>query len=122
MTLDHLRIVHVELARIIGILTQEIVPEGRVSIADVKPSIEATSAVVAAYEESCDILLATVAEAPNLKTAARFAHPWFGPLDAAGWHTLACIHMSIHRVQISRILQGLSSVKKKDLMRAKRGD
>jgi len=39
---------------------------------------------------------------------AALPHPWFGPLDAAGWHALAAGHMAIHRVQIERILQGLA--------------
>lgn len=107
MTLDHLRIVHLEISQIIKALTQGVVPEGRASTADVKPSIEATSAVIGAYEESCDVLLATIAAAPDLKTAARFSHPWFGPLDATGWHALVGTHIRIHRMQISRILEGL---------------
>ena len=106
MTLDHLRIVHHEFARVIGALTRGILPEGEASTAAVKPSPEATIAVVVAYEESCDALLAAVAAAPSLKTAVRFAHPWFGPLDASGWHALAGGHMGIHRVQIERILEG----------------
>jgi hypothetical protein len=52
-------------------------------------------------------LLAAVAAAGNLKTELRYAHPWFGPLDAAGWHTLAAGHLGIHRVQIEQIIQGL---------------
>jgi hypothetical protein len=111
MTLDHLRIVHHQIARVIGALTRGITPEGRASTAAVKPGTELTSGVVAAYEESCDTLLAAVAAAPDLQTKARFAHPWFGPLDAAGWHALAGVHLGLHRVQIERILQGLASAK-----------
>ena len=112
MTLDHLRIVHHEFVRVIGALTKGVIPEGQASTAAVKPSTEITSDVMAAYEESCDALLESVAASPNLNTAVRFAHPWFGPLDAAGWHALAGGHMGIHRVQITRILEGLSSAKK----------
>jgi uncharacterized damage-inducible protein DinB len=112
MTLDHLRIVHHEFVRIIGALTKGMVPEGEVSTAAVKPSSEASSAVLAAYEDSCDALLAIVAASPDLRTAVRFAHPWFGPMNAAGWHALAGRHMVIHRVQIERILAGLSAPKK----------
>lgn len=107
MTLDHLRIVHGEMTRIIGALAQGASPAGEASTAAVEPSPEATVAVVAAYEESCDALLAGVAEVPDLKTVARFAHPWFGPLDAFGWHALASGHIGIHRVQIERIVAGL---------------
>ncbi len=107
MTLDHLRIVHDAFVRVIDALTKGKMPEGKVSTADVKPSPQATAAVAADYEKSCDALLEQVAASPNLKTKLRFAHPWFGPLDAAGWHALAGGHMGIHRLQIERILAGL---------------
>ncbi len=106
MTLDHLRIVHNAFIGILGSLGRGEVPAGEASTAAVKPNPAVTGDVVAAYEESCDALLATIAGIPNLKTAVRFAHPWFGPMDAFGWHALAGGHMSIHRVQIERILAG----------------
>lgn len=112
MTLDHLRIVHHQLIHVIGALTNGILPEGEVSTAAVKPATGVSSAIVAAYEESCDALLATVEASPNLDTPLRFAHPWFGPLSASGWHALAGSHMGIHRVQIERILEGLPSATK----------
>lgn len=106
MTLDHLRIIHNEIIRIIGSLTNGVQPAGIVSTAAVKPSADATIAVSSDYERSCDALLETVAAARNLKTHLRHVHPWFGPLDAAGWHALAPGHMGIHRVQIERIVAG----------------
>ncbi len=106
MTLDHLRIVHGEMTRIIATLARGESPTGKASTAAVKPSLDVTGAVVAEYEDSCDALLAVVAEAPDLRTTARFTHPWFGPLDAFGWHALASGHMGIHRVQIERIVAG----------------
>jgi len=107
MTLDHLRIVHLEIARVIGDLTKGKMPAGTASTAAVKPSPLVTADVIGAYEQSCDALLATVAAATTLKTQLRFAHPWFGPLDAHGWHALAAGHLGIHRVQIERISAGL---------------
>ena len=107
MTLDHLRIMHKGLNRTIGALAKGIVPPGQASTAAVKPSPDVTAAVVGNYERSCDDLMATVAAIPNLKTSARFAHPWFGPLDAAGWHAMAGTHLALHRKQIERILLGL---------------
>ena len=112
MTLDHLRIVHQEIARVIGALTHGDRPPGRASTAAVKPSPDASSAIVADYEQSCDALLAIVDGASQLNTVTRFIHPWFGPLNAAGWHALAAGHMGIHRVQIERILQGLPTAAK----------
>ena len=79
---------------------------GEASTATVKPGPAVTASVMAEYEAACDALLVAVAAAPDLKTAVRFAHPWFGPMDAWGWHALAGVHMGIHRVQLERILQG----------------
>jgi len=107
MTLDHLRIVNREITRIIQDLTQGRIPEGAASTANVKPSPDVNASVVAEYEQSCDALLAAVAAAPDLKTTLRFAHPWFGPLNAAGWHTLASGHMGIHHEQLVRIIKAL---------------
>jgi hypothetical protein len=107
MTLEHLRIIHGGINRTISALAKGTVPAGKASTAAVKPSPNVTAAVVTEYEKSCDDLLATVAAIPNLKTSARFTHPWFGPLDAAGWHAMAPTHIAIHRQQIAAILKGL---------------
>lgn len=107
MTLDHLRIVHHGIARTMQALAAGIALKGRASTAAVKPSPEVTGDVVEAYEESCDHLLATAREIDNLRTKVRYAHPWFGPLDAAGWHALSATHLTIHRVQIERIIEHL---------------
>ncbi|MFN0126726.1 MAG: DinB family protein [Verrucomicrobiales bacterium] len=111
MTLDHLRIVNRAMTGIIQDLTQGRIPEGAASTADVKPSPDVNVSVVADYEQSCDALLAAVAAAPNLMTTLRFAHPWFGPLNAAGWHALASAHMGIHLEQLVRILEGLRAAR-----------
>jgi hypothetical protein len=107
MTLDHLRIVHGGINRTIDALTKGVVVEGAASTAAVKPSPDVKEEVVAAYEKSCDDLLATVAAVKDLNTSLQYTHPWFGPLNAAGWHAMAAGHLEIHRVQIERILQGL---------------
>jgi hypothetical protein len=107
MTLDHLRIMHVGIRRTISELARGTMLPGKVNTAAVKPSPDVTAAVVVEYEKSCDELMATVAAIPDLETAARFAHPWFGLLDASGWHAMAGMHLGIHRVQIQRIVKGL---------------
>ncbi len=112
MTLDHLRIVNLGMARIIGDLSRGQSPSGTVSTADVKPSTQVTTEVIAEYEKSCDALLAVVAGAGNLKTRVRHLHPWFGPMNAHGWYALAAGHMGIHRVQIERINNGLRGANK----------
>ena len=107
MTLDHLRIVNDSITGVIGELTEGRVPPGAASTATVKPSEHVKGEVVASYESSCDRLLQLVASKPTLRTPLRFAHPWFGPLDAAGWHAMSAMHMGIHRAQIESILRGL---------------
>jgi hypothetical protein len=107
MTLDHLRIMHSGMVRTIGSLARGVVPSRKASTAAVKPSAEVTAAVVAEFEKSCDELTATVAAVKDLNTSARYAHPWFGPLDAAGWHAFAAAHLQLHRQQIERIVEGL---------------
>lgn len=109
MTLDHLRIVNSSMARIITALTNGSMPEGTASTAAVKPSDGATDAVIPAFEQSCDALLTSVADSSSLHTALHYAHPWFGPMDAAGWHVLSGGHMGIHRRQIERIVSELKS-------------
>ncbi|HTH49485.1 MAG TPA: hypothetical protein VMB21_18360 [Candidatus Limnocylindria bacterium] len=108
MTLDHLRIVNGQITKVIGALARGIIPPGEASTAAVKPTAALTASVVSDYETACDELVATVAAVPELKTRVRFNHPWFGPMDALGWHGLASSHMGLHRVQIERILQALA--------------
>lgn len=109
MTLEHLRITNTIFAMVITSLAHGQVPSKKASTADVKPRADLTADVEAAYEASCDELLSTVAAISDLKTAAKYAHPWFGPLDAAGWHALTATHMGIHRAQIAKIIAALPS-------------
>lgn len=104
MTLEHLRITNSVFATIITSLAHDRVPSKQASTADVKPRSDVTAEVEAAFEASCEAMIAAVAAVPNLETAARYSHPWFGPLDAAGWLALSATHMSIHRRQIAKII------------------
>ena len=103
MTLDHLRITNSSFAMVIRSLSQGRVPQKKASTADVKPDPEVTGAVEADYEASCDRLLETAVSIPDLNTPVSYAHPWFGPLDAAGWLAVSSLHMGLHREQIHRI-------------------
>lgn len=105
MALEHLRIVNDSIAGVIGDLTRGRVPGGEASTAAVKPSEQVGEEVMQAHEASCDRLAELCASGVELRTRARFAHPWFGPLDALGWHATSAMHMAIHRSQIERILR-----------------
>jgi hypothetical protein len=108
MVLEHLRIVHVGLTPVIQLLGRNIRPPGRASTAAVKPAPTVTAVVVTGYEDSCEQVLAAIAAVKNLRTQARFTHPWFGSLDVHGWHALIGGHLAIHRRQIERIIAGHS--------------
>jgi hypothetical protein len=105
MTLDHLRIVHGSVVRIVDSLQAGQVPAGAASTAAVKPSPAVGAEVEAAYEASCDRVLAAMERAGEGRSGVRFDHPWFGPLDARGWCALAGTHLRIHRLQMERILE-----------------
>lgn len=107
MTLEHLRICNEAFAGIIPGLASGKTPATPVSTADVKPSPGVGAEADAGHEQACDTFLSAIADVPDLTVGARFPHPWFGPLDAAGWHALAAMHMGIHRGQIERITDAL---------------
>lgn len=104
MTLEHLRICNTIFASIMEGLSRGEVPDRPARTQDVKPSPEVGPEVRAAYEESCEVWQQSIRRIGNLDTEVRFAHPWFGPLSAAGWQALGALHMKIHRIQIQRIL------------------
>jgi hypothetical protein len=105
MTLDHLRIVNRVTTMTIRGLAQGHPPKLRASTANVKPSPEADALAIEAFSKCCDEFLRESRGMADLHTEARYAHPWFGPLDAAGWHAMAAMHMNLHRRQIERILE-----------------
>ena len=109
MTIDHLRIVNESIAGVISVLGTERAPAGEVSTAAVKPSPDAGPAVLAAFDASCDAIERAVAALPRPRSMERFPHPWFGPLDTAGWHAMAAMHMGIHLAQLRTIVRGLES-------------
>ncbi len=109
MTLDHLRIVNLSIAQVIKILASgdEVIPV--VSVADVKPDPSVGVEIVKAFRQSARLYQRALRDLPTLKTSRRHRHPWFGELDAAGWHALTALHLKIHRKQIERILAGLKT-------------
>ncbi len=108
MTLDHVRIVNMGCMGAIRSLTRGQVPERVASTAAVKPSPEVGEGVIGEFEQTCDLVIKTARGAGDLRTQARYAHPWFGALDAAGWHFMTGFHMKLHRKQIEAIIAGLA--------------
>lgn len=108
MVVDHLRIVNREISAAIASLGAGRSPKRQASIAGVKPSPQVTMEVIAWFDQVCRDFHATVAAVPDLKTALKYPHPWFGPMDAATWHFMAGFHMRLHRRQMKLILAGMS--------------
>ena len=109
MVLEHLRIVNQGVAGIMELLGRGVVPDGRVSTADVKPKPDVDSTVIAAFQLSCEAVADAAESIADLTTATKHEHPWFGPLNAAGWFVLAAFHVRLHRGQIERIMRGLAA-------------
>jgi len=104
MTLDHLVIVNSGVLEIIEALSSERLYSWRVSIADLKPRPEQSLETIGKFARTTQNYFNRVSQMKNLKSHARHAHPWFGPMDALGWHWLAALHNTIHRRQIERIM------------------
>lgn len=107
MTLDHLRIVNTGIAEAIKLLGQGKVPPREASTATVKPVNEVDESVVEAFAKSCEAIELAARSIADLRTPTRYAHPWFGPLDAGGWYFMSAFHLRLHRKQIEAILSGM---------------
>jgi len=105
MTLDHLVIVNTGILEIIDALSGERLYNRRISIADLKPRPEQQSLeTIGKFARTTQNYFNRLSQIRNLKSSARHAHPWFGPMDALGWHWLAALHNTIHRRQIQKII------------------
>jgi hypothetical protein len=104
MTLDHLRIVNLAVADTIKTLGKGEIPAGVASTAAVKPDPMADGSTLKGFLTSCKLVERAAAQITDLRTSACYEHPWFGALDAGGWHFLAGFHMQLHRRQIEMII------------------
>lgn len=104
MVLQHLVIVNTGIGDLLCALSEDKAFEREVRIADVKPTADAGQEQLASLEHALMAYQEKVASIKNLYTSRRHAHPWFGPLDGHGWHTLAALHTMIHRRQLDAIV------------------
>lgn len=105
MVVEHLVIVDNGIAGVIEALCDDRDFGREVRIAEVKPSPGAGQEQWPRLEKALDGYLDRVTAIPSLRTARRHAHPWFGALDAHGWHTLAALHTMIHRRQLEAVVR-----------------
>jgi hypothetical protein len=107
MVLDHLRIVNSNGSEIITALGNGVSLDRVADTAKVKPSSDLGVEVIDAFVQSCQKIADATAEIPDLETAVKFKHPWFGPLSAAQWHFMLSFHMRLHRRQMEAIVAGM---------------
>lgn len=105
MVVEHLVIVDDGIAGVVEALCDGRDFGREVRIADVKPSPGAGTEQWPRLEAALAGYLARIAAIADLRSARRHAHPWFGPLDAHGWHTLAALHTMIHRRQLEAVVR-----------------
>ena len=114
MILDHLNAVNLDFLKIVNALTSGIVPRGEIDVALYKPSRELDYDTIVQFNEINAQYVQTIEglieKHGNLRSIARYAHPWFGPLDAHQWHCLAGIHQRIHRRQATKLIAMLGVV------------
>ncbi|MBC8128337.1 MAG: DinB family protein [Gloeobacteraceae cyanobacterium ES-bin-144] len=107
MTLDHLRIVNKQITEVIESLCAGRPVPLVASTAAVKPSEQVDATVIQAFEKACGDFENVVSTHDNLRTNLKFAHPWFGPMDAGEWQFMVAFHMALHRKQMELIIRGL---------------
>ena len=103
MTLDHLCIVNLGTTDTIARLARDESPTRVASTAAVKPSASADQTTIDRFVTVCNTFERTVDAIHDLRSRKTWDHPWFGPLNAAGWHFLTAFHMGLHRRQIEAI-------------------
>ncbi|HVU18550.1 MAG TPA: hypothetical protein VHD32_16730 [Candidatus Didemnitutus sp.] len=107
MTVAHVAIVNRGIQATLDELLAGRTPGRVASTAAVKPPAGAGPSSIAELDQSCRDLLGLKKDIH--RTRQRYAHPWFGPLDARDWYFLAGFHMALHRVQMERIEAGLAA-------------
>jgi hypothetical protein len=104
-TLEHLLIVGEGIKKCIQDLTEGTIPKHETKIADVKPKGQVN------FQEVKELFSTFTQNAPNQILAfknrnspLKYAHPWFGKLNAKQWCWLMGVHQGIHRKQIEAIV------------------
>ncbi|MCE9534301.1 MAG: hypothetical protein K8T89_24745 [Planctomycetes bacterium] len=110
MTVEHLTMVGTAIRQTISSLRRGVVPTIQPRVENFKPKGAAEPAEI----RSAFVRLLAEAEAAEKVEPAiprgegpKYAHPWFGPMDAYQWNCLISFHQSIHRKQIEAIQAGL---------------
>lgn len=108
MVLDHLLIADRLTIKIIENLSQEQDFPQRITIEGIKPQPERGKEVIDEFKHLVQDYILCLEQITHWHSSSYHAHPWFGPLNAYGWHCFTAFHHFIHRRQLYRIIQTLS--------------
>lgn len=109
MILEHMNIVNRGIADAIESLSSERQYDQRVDLNALVPTEVSGDHARAQYREACgyysNSVRGSITRNGSLESRHTLKHPWFGPLDAKGWHALALMHSFAHFLQIHRTLR-----------------
>ena len=108
MVLEHLCITNRDMLMGISSMLNGITPDFAAEIKNYKPSRDVGFDVIERYRQmSSDYvgnIESLIKSRGSLRTSVRYAHPWFGLLDAHQWHCLVGVHQRVHRRQAQKII------------------
>jgi len=109
MVLEHLVIVNSAIALTVPRLYAGRGVSTEVRADAVRPVVEAGPEQMDDLAKLVERYTDLVEKLGNLRAGIAHPHPWYGPLSAAQWHTLAVVHNAVHRRHIERIVQTLQA-------------
>ncbi len=112
MTLEHMVSVAKGMTNVIRTLDKEQRLIYDMRITQFKPKEEHQGCLAGYFSSNMQECAEQLAGIKNHNSKARHKHPWFGPLNTHGWHTLLALHQKIHRHQLEHIRDGLNKRKK----------
>lgn len=108
MVLEHLCMTNRDMLMGINSLLNGIEPHFVADTKNYKPPNDVGFDTIERYRQLCSDYVGNIESLiksrGSLRSSVRFAHPWFGPLDAHQWHCLVAIHQRIHRRQAQKII------------------
>lgn len=105
MVLEHLIIVAKGLQKSMIVLEQEQNPNTQIDVARVKPKGLIEGSVLEHFETAMQQASYHTMQITNRNSDATLYHPWFGPLNTQGLHTLLAMHQNTHRRQLQKIIK-----------------
>lgn len=104
MVLQHLTTFQRNARQLAEVLASGRSVEHALSVARVKPTVDAGPEQQELLQSAVDDYLALIGQLGDLRRTGRHQHPWFGSLDLNSWHAFSTLHAIVHRRQIEQIV------------------